>query len=91
MKNKKKNIKSIHDALPPFEEAKLFSVPIEVTKNHLTIKLPRKTLKYLNIDKDGKLNVIPINNTLQILGGRALTLIPALDLENLDNQFVNQV
>ncbi len=84
-------LKTIKRNQPPLEEAKIFSVPIDISGKHVTIKLPRKVLDYLHLDKDKKqLNILPINNTLQITNGKVLTLIPALDLESLNEQFVDQ-
>lgn len=91
VKNTKKIVKSTRNSLASFDEAKLFSTPIEIKGNHLIIKLPKKTLKYLNLEKASSVNVIPINNTLQIVGGKALTFIPSIDLENLESQFISQV
>ena len=93
--NKNTKTKSILKAMnrnkPALEEAKLFSVPIDITSKHVTIKLPRKVLRYLHLENGIKqLNVVPINNTLQITNGKVLTLIPALDLEHLDEQFMTQ-
>lgn len=90
-KRKSKLQAAMEQAEPALEEATPFSVSVEITKNHITIKLPRKALKYLKMNKDSKLSVIPINNILHLTAGKALTLIPALDMNNLESQFVAQI
>ncbi len=90
-KSKSKLQSAMSEAEPVLEEAVPFSVAVEVVKNHVIIKLPRKALKYLKINKGTKLSVIPINNVLHLTTGKALTLIPALDMSNLESQFVSQV
>lgn len=87
---KKSILKVMKDTKPALEEAKLFSVPIEVSGNNVVIKLPKVVLKYLNLEKDSNLNIVPINNTLQLTGGKSLTFIPALDLQSLSENFVAQ-
>lgn len=89
-KKSKPSLRELQKNGEVLEEAKSFSVSFKVESKHITIKLPKKVLKYLKIDEDSNLNIIPVNNTLQITAGSVLTLIPAIDLRQLENQFVQQ-
>lgn len=90
IKKPKPSLKELQKNGEVLEEAKSFSVPFKIESKHITIKLPKKVLKYLKIDEDSNINIIPVNNTLQLTAGKVLTLIPALDLRQLENEFVQQ-
>ena len=89
--NKNKDIlKAMKKTKSTLEEAKAFSVPVKFDSKNVVIKLPKKFASYLKLQKDSNINIIPINNSLQITTSKMLTLIPALDLNDLENQFIDQ-
>lgn len=70
------------------KEAQLQKVSCKANKNHFVIKLPKSAIDYLKIDPNtNELFLVPINGVLQVSRGNTLNLIPALDLNSMEDIF----